>query len=72
MKGFVKGDPRAIAAGQKGGRIRGQQLQVLAIRKWIARYPDVPAEAARAIYLSGYAAGTQATYQARKRAHVER
>ena len=63
MRGFNEGDPRAVAAGQKGGQIRAQQLGVLQRRKWLARFPEVTPEAARAIYQAGYSAG----HQARKR-----
>ena len=65
-RGFTEGDPRAVAAGQKGGLERGKQLGITQRRKWMERFPEVTPEAARAIYQSGYVAGWAAKRNARR------
>lgn len=57
MKGFTPGDPRAVAAGAKGGAIRGAQVQAHAVRTWCQRYPGIDPEIVKAIYVQGYSSG---------------
>lgn len=67
VHGFTKGDPRAVAAGKKGGAVSAQRRQQKTIARWLARFPGTTPEAAWLIYRAGYNAGTQAKYQRQKR-----
>lgn len=60
MKGFAVGDPRAKAAGQKGGQ-RAQERQRATIAAWWqAKCPGVPWTTVRALYRLGYGSGWRA------------
>ena len=53
MKGFQKGDPRARAAGARGGVISGQRRWRMALAKIKAVWPNIPIAAQHAIYAYG-------------------
>lgn len=65
---YVPGDPRAIARGKVGGAKSAERRRWKSLVDWQRRFPGVPAEAARAIYLQGYNSGHQAGLAARRRA----
>lgn len=66
-KGFVEGDERAVIAGRRGGIVRGKQLSAARLQAWAEKFPAVPTDAARAIYLCGYQAGAASKYQQRRK-----
>lgn len=67
MKGFPKGDPRARAAGQKGGALSGVVRWRKALAKIQQAWPGMPREAAHVIHVWGDAR-FRAGMQARRRA----
>lgn len=67
MKGYPVGDPRAKAAGRRGGSRSGERRGAAARFRWLARFPGVEPRTARMIWSMGYSAGARSKYQARKR-----
>lgn len=50
MKGFQPGDPRAVAAGKRGGAVSGHKRWRRALAEIRAVWPGMPPEAAVAIH----------------------
>lgn len=69
MKGFPKGDPRARAAGAKGGAANGGKRYRLTMNAVQRIWPDMPRDAAYAVHAYGdarYRAGVVSKCRARK------
>lgn len=62
MKGFYKGDPRAVAAGKRAGAKSGEQRRQQRERRW-ARLGIDPV-VGQAIRYQGYLAGWRKGYMA--------
>jgi hypothetical protein len=67
MKGYPVGDPRARAAGRRGGSRSGERRGAAARFRWLARFPGVKPSEAMQIWRMGYSAGAQSKYQKHKR-----
>jgi len=55
--GFPCGDPRAHAAGRRGGAASGARRRQITRDRWLRLFPLVPPEDAQRIYDRGYQAG---------------
>lgn len=66
-QGYPVGDPRARAAGRRGGSKSGERRGAAARWRWLGRFPGVEPRVAQMIWRLGFSAGSQSKYQAQKR-----